>query len=198
MLTKVCTKCGVEKDIDNYQNRKGGKYGVRADCKVCNSRQRSQYRENNKEAVNSQKKVYYQANRETILERQKSYRQANKEILAERVKTRRQDNIDAHREAAAKRNRAYKKAHRHLANADSAKRRAIKLQATPSWADKEHIESLYLIAAINREAGYDLHVDHIVPLRSGLVCGLHCEANLQLLPASVNISKNNRYWPDQW
>jgi hypothetical protein len=40
------------------------------------------------------------------------------------------------------------------------------------------------------------HVDHIVPLVSKFVCGLHCEANLQLLPGPENQRKGNRVWPD--
>jgi hypothetical protein len=105
---------------------------------------------------------------------------------------------EANREAEAKRRKAHKKANPHLCNANSAKRKATKLKATPAWTNKEHIESLYLIAAINRQGGYDIHVDHIVPLQSDLVCGLHCEANLQLLYARDNISKGNRHWPNMW
>ena len=40
------------------------------------------------------------------------------------------------------------------------------------------------------------HVDHIVPLKSKIVCGLHCSANLQVIPAIINSSKGNRVWPD--
>jgi hypothetical protein len=47
-------------------------------------------------------------------------------------------------------------------------------------------------------AGRGVDVDHLVPLRSPVVCGLHCEANLQLLSSVENIRKGNRYWPDMW
>lgn len=124
-------------------------------------------------------KAYKQANKEAIAKRDKAYRQANKEVRAEY-------------------NKAYQKVNSHIINAKCAKRRATKLQATPPWANKEHIDSIYLLASINRKAGHDVHVDHIVPLRSGLVCGLHCESNLQLLQGSTNQAKGNRHWPDQW
>jgi hypothetical protein len=90
----------------------------------------------------------------------------------------------------------YQKTNPHLINALNAKRKARKLQATPAWADLEAIKGIYLLAAIFNRTGMDIHVDHIVPLISDKVCGLHCEANLQLLSASDNISKGNRHWPD--
>lgn len=48
------------------------------------------------------------------------------------------------------------------------------------------------------ETGIQHQVDHIVPLRHPLVCGLHCEANLQVIPALDNQRKSNRIWPNMW
>ena len=70
------------------------------------------------------------------------------------------------------------------------KRRSRKLNAIPPWADHEAIKEIYRMA---KEQG--LHVDHIVPLVSPIVCGLHVHYNLQLLTPFENSSKGNRYWP---
>ena len=58
----------------------------------------------------------------------------------------------------------------------------------PAWANKEKIAALYKEA---KEKG--LTVDHIVPLSSRLVCGLHCEQNMQLLSAEDNRKKGNSF-----
>lgn len=126
-----------------------------------------------------QHNAYYEAFKEAVNEHARAYYQANKDVMR-------------------KQRRAYLKANPHIMYTSVAKRRATKLQATPVWADKEQIDSIYYLASINRKAGHDVQVDHIVPLRSKLVCGLHCESNLQLLQGSDNMTKGNRHWPDQW
>jgi hypothetical protein len=76
-------------------------------------------------------------------------------------------------------------------------RLALKRKATPAWANLAAIDVLYIEAKRRElETGVKWHVDHIVPLKSKLVCGLHVEANLVVLTASENIAKSNRYWPD--
>lgn len=93
----------------------------------------------------------------------------------------------------------YKKANPYKGAKDASYRRAMQLSATPMWLSKEHLaemEVMYAEASKLTASGDTHHVDHIVPLRSKIVCGLHVPWNLQLLQAFDNLSKNNRWWPD--
>lgn len=82
-------------------------------------------------------------------------------------------------------------------NSKTARHNATKLRATPKWAAPEKVEEFYFAADfLGMVTGEWYHVDHIVPLQSKLVCGLHTEQNLQVLPASDNLRKSNRHWPD--
>lgn len=72
-------------------------------------------------------------------------------------------------------------------------------QATPSWSDFALMDIVYKEAkALTQSTGIQHDVDHIVPLKGRTVCGLHCEANLQVLTHSDNLSKLNIIWPDMW
>ena len=96
--------------------------------------------------------------------------------------------------ASAKRN-MYK--HRAQRTATENSRRARQLKATPAWVNQDAIDGMYEVAGLFRRIGIDMEVDHVVPLQSRVVCGFHVADNLQLLVASSNASKGNRWWPDK-
>ena len=77
-----------------------------------------------------------------------------------------------------------------------AARRATLHLAIPKWADLEEIKKIYAEAGRLNADGKQVHVDHVVPLKHPLVCGLHTPANLEIISAQANWSKNNRHWPD--
>ncbi len=176
-LTKVCNACKVEKSLGNFYKHSRGKYGLRAICKPCYKQYADQHYQNKKEVISEQNHAYREANKDKVTERERAYRESNKDKITKRMN-------------------AYCKANPHIYSANTAKRKASKIKATPVWANKEAIKDMYQLATIFKRTGINMHVDHIIPLQSKLVCGLHCEANLQLMPAYENKSKGNYHWPD--
>lgn len=79
-----------------------------------------------------------------------------------------------------------------------AKKRAeksLKRSRQPNWLSKTHksaIKNIYLeCQKVTKETQILHHVDHIIPLNSKIVSGLHVPWNLQIIPASANIKKSN-------
>ena len=71
-------------------------------------------------------------------------------------------------------------------------RKAIHRYAMPFWADKSAIKEIYNEAKIlTKNTGVEYHVDHIIPIRHPLVCGLHVEHNLRVITKSENSQKSN-------
>ena len=99
-----------------------------------------------------------------------------------------QEGLTAHRTACREASAAWRERNPgvHIMNA---RKRDMALHIrTPKWANMDTINDLYRQAKKN-----GLEVDHIVPLRGLLVCGLHVENNLQLLSKRENASKSNSF-----
>ena len=71
--TKCCSKCGVEKSLDNFYKSKKGLLGRESDCKVCRKKQTTEYYSNNKD----KKQEYQQKNSVRIKEYKKQYEKDN-------------------------------------------------------------------------------------------------------------------------
>ena len=139
--------------------------------------------------------IRYTGNWECIVckkERKKDYKARNKPKLAERRKLRRQRNPEAKR-AQIKR---WKLKNPAKVTAQKAKRRAAKINRTPSWlrpVDLRHIQVYYEISKRQTQAtGIEHHVDHIIPLQGKIVSGLHVPWNLQVLEGLENLKKHNK------
>jgi len=113
-------------------------------------------------------------------------RQKNKKLIYEQKKCYRLNN----KEKISIAKKKYAIANKDKINVLNAKHRSLKKRSLVSWyeSEKELIKLKY------KEAQkFGLHVDHIVPLQHSLVCGLHCNDNLQLLTPFDNISKSNNF-----
>ena len=59
MGSKTCTKCNVEKSLEEYFKHTGMKDGRRPDCKVCHKIRSKKYYECNKDKLQHAHKEYY-------------------------------------------------------------------------------------------------------------------------------------------
>lgn len=143
-------------------------------CCECHRLDKLAWRKANPERVRLLKSVWSKANPEGQAARSRKWQLANKE------------KANASHYCWAARNPA-------KVTAAAARRRARVLRQTPAWADHAAIEVVYQIAQKLRENGRDVHVDHFIPLRGKTVCGLHVANNLQVIPATENYAKSNRY-----
>jgi hypothetical protein len=179
---KICRQCLIEKADELFRLMKKAKYPYRlSKCSQC-------YYEDKKLAIQmglkekehkvKSDKVYREKNRKEIQLTQAIWLENNKDkvaITSKRTKLKNIDNI----------------------NAQTAKRRACKLQRIPSWAtetDKWMIREIHALALLRTKlTGVKWHVDHIIPLQGELVSGLHTPFNMQVIPATENIIKGNKF-----
>lgn len=75
-------------------------------------------------------------------------------------------------------------------------RREAERNATPPWTNRRELDELRKEARrLTKETGTLYTLDHIVPLRHPLVCGLNCPDNIRIVPFLENNKKGNDFEP---
>jgi hypothetical protein len=148
----------------------------------------------------------YQANPKKYIDASTRWRKLNPERFKLHADKWRANNADMVRELfrkwaaenpelKKKIDKAWALKNRHKINEKKRRREATKCQASPNWRNSFFIEEIYDLARLRTEMlGIQHHVDHIVPLHSNTVCGLHVEFNLRVITARENIIKSNAVW----
>ncbi len=170
-----CNYCKTDKPISEFYP------SVKSECKACRRSKAAPLRE--------AKKQYLREWRAKNPGAYKKWSEAN----AERKSASWREWYEKNKDHRAKSYAKWAKENKHIINSIVAKRNAAKMMATPPWADFAAIRAIYAEAAsLTAETGVRHEVDHFYPLQGETVCGLHCEANLQILTKVENIRKKNR------
>lgn len=174
----LCGKCKKEERSPKH-----------AWCKGCNRAYGAAYYLATAEKQKARTAAWQKANPEKV----KSYN-AKQDKHANRIRS--QQYRDANRLKVRAANALYRLQNPHKRAAKEANRRASRGKATPKWANRFFMEEAYDLAQRRTLAtGIKWNVDHIVPICSKIVCGLHTHTNIRVIPETLNSSKGNRVWP---
>lgn len=204
ITAKRCEACKEEVPLLLFSKNRSTKDGFAKACKPCRKEHDRRYYEKNKEREQAARRADYQAKKDEYKARARKWELENRDRKLEMRADYRRKYPDKVKEFGKRdwlrhgdKRRAYHKAYR-AANPERGAeyvraRQTRKQQAMPKWANRDAIRAIYLeCRRISLETGIKHHVDHFYPLKNPLVCGLHCEYNLRVIPAADNQSKGNQ------
>ena len=185
-MHRLCNTCGIPETEDNWVVCKGKSRGGR--CRKCfnaaNKIASKKYKQ--KPEVKAKHVLQMRSYRASLIGKLRVTAAFNKYVST--IEGRRRVNNSA---LVWARNNPEKSLARNML------RHARKLQRTPKWLSQEDlklIEAKYAMAKwLSEVVGVPYHVDHIIPLRSKKVSGLHIPDNLQVITAKQNLVKGNTY-----
>lgn len=123
-----------------------------------------------------------------------------KHCLLQKRKTYYHENYEEVRATNRKAVSEWQKRNLEIGAAKVAKYNSYKKQAVPKWVDNielSRIKKLYKKAReLTKLTGNRHEVDHIVPINSKIVCGLHTLHNLRVCTKEENLRKGNKIIED--
>ena len=137
----------------------------------------------------NEKRVDYFRTSEVVKDAKRRYYERNRELVIARAAARPS-------EEKRRSQKTWKDTNVLSVRADTKNRRRKHRLATPKWltlAQRREMREMYKIAiTLSKTTGEPYVVDHIVPLRSDEVCGLHVPWNLRVITREENLRKSNQ------
>jgi len=144
----------------------------------------------------SQKK-YYESNKKKAIAASMRWNQNNKDKINAAAKRWYENNKEKLKEKNRLKTKEWARNNPDKVLYQSSLKRANKNHRTPKWlCEKDFNEMKKIYSAAKRRSdieGRKYHVDHIIPLKGKNVSGLHIPSNLQIILATENMSKSNKF-----
>lgn len=213
VISKLCTKCDVMKQLDDFNEQPDGLFGKESHCRTCRGDYREQnkdelslkskeyynsnqdlikkksmmwYRSNHDKAIRTRKN-YYESNKDKISELNRIYRMKNRERILKRNRRFYQENKETYRENV----KLWRKKNKHLKRISENRRRARKLSLPDDLNASDYNE---LMLTFNNSCALSgekiFHLDHVIPLNTGR--GGTTLKNIIPLSPSLNSSKQDK------
>jgi len=107
-MTKVCSKCHIEKDASCFGKHKTGENGLHPYCKECRAIIHREFYEKNKEKIKATNKKYRELNPEKVKEMKERYFQSHREEINKNVQRYRNKNLEICKQRVATKTAEYK------------------------------------------------------------------------------------------
>lgn len=163
LLPKTCSKCGVAKDISQFNRDRQTWSGIHPYCKACQAWYAAERYRRKKSQINRRNREWYRQNREKRLASMKEVRTGELFGFKNRI-------YAANRRAKVK----------SRSDGTATYTGAMAILGDQEWRCADCGVDLHTV---------EKHLDHVVPLCAG---GLHSMANLQWLCRRCNLSKGGR------
>ena len=207
MTRKACTRCGVEKPLEEFPKRSEVPDGRASQCKACEKARKAGFYVENRDAIIERTTAYHKANREVGRRAVRKWRETNPEksraATRQSVAKFRAKDPEGYRayqrewarknpeKAKAKRDRFYAKNGYVYLRPYNQRYKTTKLAA---FVEDVHddvvlLRDLGVCGLCDKPVMGPIDIDHILPLSRG---GEHSYANTQLAHHSCNRSKGAR------